>query len=1053
MPPLKEMSKAAGSRPSPLPSPRGRGSTGLPVLPSAPPPVEPFDFAAIRAKVAGERGKAYWRSLEELAGSPEFEEFLAREFPENVVSGFDRRELFKFLGASLALAGLTACTRQPTEKIVPYVRAPENIVPGEPLFFATAMTLSGYATGLLAESHMGRPTKIEGNPLHPASLGATDAFSQASVFTLYDPDRSQTLLYLDEIRPWASFLGEMRKVLEAERGRGGAGLRILTETVSSPTLARQIANLLSAFPNARWHQWEPANRDNALDGARLAFGEPLGAIYRLANADVILSLDGDFLSCGPGHLRYVRQFTDKRRVTPENPTMSRLYAVESTPTTTGAKADHRLRVRAGEVESFARGVAAALESGSSPSPASSFLSLLVKDLQSHRGSSLVVAGDSAPPAVHALAHAMNALLGNAGPTVEYTEPVVANPETQLESLTDLARDMDAGRVETLVILGGNPVFTAPADLAFGERLRKVKLRVHASLYTDETSALCHWHIPEAHFLESWSDARAFDGTASIVQPLIAPLYAGRTHHEVLAAFSEEPERSSYDLVRETWRSRMEGDFEGAWRKALYDGVIEGTAAKPKAVTPRRVDTVGAELAPARGRPQGPPLRPDESIESAPDLEIIFRPDPTIHDGSFANNGWLQELPKPLTKLTWDNAAIFSVATAKRVGLAKEDVVLLRFRGRSVEAPAWIEPGQPDDSVTVHFGHGRTRGGKLGTKTGFDAYAIRPSDSLWFGRGLEVSKTGRRWQLACTQPHHTMEGRHLVRSATLSEYRSNPDFASDVEKQPPPELSLYPHYKSDTYAWAMAIDVNACIGCNACVVACQAENNIPVVGKEEVVRGREMQWLRIDHYYSGEAENPEHYFQPVPCMHCEKAPCEVVCPTAATVHSAEGLNDMIYNRCVGTRYCSNNCPYKVRRFNFYHYSTQFRAPSMKMLANPDVTVRWRGVMEKCTYCVQRIMKGRIDAELENRRVRDGEITTACAQACAAEAIVFGDMNDPASRVARWKKDPRGYALLSELGTRPRTTYLAAVKNPNPELPPEQGNPSPPAPLPRGEGRAG
>ena len=1053
------MSTRPTAAPSPRPSPGGRGGTplgGLPVLPEAPAGAgESFDFAAARARVASEKGRAYWRSLEELSDSPEFQEFLHREFPENVVSGFDRRDLFKYMGAALALAGVTACTRQPAEKILPYVRTPEGVVPGEPLFYATTMALGGDAIGLLVESHMGRPTKVEGNPLHPSSLGATDIFAQASVLSLYDPDRSQTLLHLDEIRPWAGFLGAMRKALEEARPTKGAGLRILTETVSSPTLAAQIAELLRAFPGAVWHQWEPANRDNARSGARIAFGEPVEAICRVSEASVILSLDADFLTSGPGHLRHAREFASKRRVTSPGFAMNRLYAAESTPTATGAKADHRFRMRAGQIETFARALAARLGGAAAPANAFPFLEAVARDLERHRGSSLVVAGDAAAPAVHAQAHALNALLGNAGKTVTYVEPFSPDAPEQLASFSELVRDMGAGRVQTLLILGGNPVFTAPVDVPFARALEKVPLRVHSGLYFDETSVACQWHVPEAHFLESWSDARAFDGTTSIVQPLIAPLYAGRSHHEILAAFSDQPERSGYDIVRGHWRGKMGPDFDAAWRKALHDGVIAGTAAPPKTIQagiepfqPTMLDRLAA------GREATAAAQPDLPAPAAQaSLEVIFRPDPTILDGRFANNGWLQELPKPLTKLTWDNAATFSPATAKRLDLGKEDLIELSYRGRKVKAPVWIEPGHPDESVTVHFGHGRTRAGKLGTGTGFNAYTLRSSDSLWSGQGLTVAKTGERVRLATTQPHHMMEGRPLVRSATLEEFRRDPDFVHDLEEAPAPEMTLAPHHPSDTYAWGMAIDLNACVGCNACVVACQAENNIPVVGKDEVLRGREMQWLRIDHYYGGETENPEHFFQPVPCMHCEKAPCEVVCPTAATVHSAEGLNDMIYNRCVGTKYCSNNCPYKVRRFNYYHYSTQFRVPSMRMLSNPDVTIRWRGVMEKCTYCVQRIMKSRITSEIENRRVKDGEITTACAQACPAEAIVFGDQGDSGSRVAKWKADPRNYALLSSLGTRPRTTYLAAVKNPNPEVFPEQGTPSPPSPLPGGEGGSG
>ena len=944
--------------------------------------------------------------------------------------GLDRRELFKFVGASLALAGATACTRQPAEKIVPYVRQPEEIIPGKPLFYATAMTVGGLATGLLVESHMGRPTKVEGNPLHPASLGGTDAFAQAAVYGLYDPDRSQTLLELGEIRPWSAFLGEMRLVLEEERARGGAGLRILTETVSSPSLARQLAGLLAALPAARWHQWEPASRDNARNGARMAFGAPVNAIHRLEDADVILSLDADFLACGPAQSRLAREFAARRRQGASGGAMNRLYVVESAMTPTGARAEHRKPLQAAEVEAFARAVATKLGGGAPAGTAESggrfapdpFARAVAGDLMRHRGRSVVIAGDSQPPAVHAIAHAMNAMLANAGRTVVYTDPVEANPEDQLESLRHLVADMRSGAVSTVLVLGGNPVFNAPADVGFRDAFRKVRRRVHLSLENDETSVECQWHVAEAHFLESWSDTRAFDGTASIVQPLIAPLYGGRSAHDVLAALSDQPEQSPYDLVRETWRTKMTGDFETAWRRALHDGVIAGT------VLPFR-NVISAGLAAAV--PPGPAAGNFKTGASA-GLELTFRVDPTIFDGRFANNGWLQELPKPVTTVTWDNVAAVSPATAARLGVANEDVLELSVSGRRVRAPAWIVPGHPDDSIGVTLGYGRTAAGRLGSKAGFDAYSIRTSDALWLSSALSVRKTDERWRVAVRQAHQSMEGRHPARAVSVDELSRNPHAVAEMGEAPGPGESLHPVHPSRDYAWGMAIDLGSCVGCNACVIACTAENNIPIVGKDQVLRGREMHWLRIDHYTDGEPANPSHSFQPVPCMHCENAPCELVCPVGATVHSAEGLNDMVYNRCVGTKYCSNNCPYKVRRFNFFHYSTQFRAPSMRMLANPDVTVRWRGVMEKCTYCVQRINEGKIKAELGNRRVRDGEIVTACQQACPAEAIVFGDLADRESRVSQLRRSPLSYGLLAELGTRPRTTYLAKVESPSSEL---------------------
>ena len=936
--------------------------------------------------------------------------------------GLDRRDLFKFAGASLALAGVTACTRQPEEKIVPYVRQPEEIIPGKPLFYATAMTVGGLATGILVESHMGRPTKVEGNPLHPASLGGTDAFAQAAVYGLYDPDRSQALLALGEIRPWSAFLGEMRLALAEERARQGAGLRILTETVSSPTLARQLAELSAALPAARWHQWEPASRGNAGNGAQLAFGTPVNAIPRLADADVILSLDADFLASGPGQPRLAREFAARRRKGATGGPMSRLYVVESAMTATGARADHRLPLRAAEVEAFAHAVATHVGAGAPAGTAASggrfaadpLARAVASDLSRHRGRSVVIAGDTQSPGVHAIAHAINGALANVGRTVVYTDPVEANPEDQLESLRALVTDMRSGTVSTILVLGGNPVFNAPADLGFREAFRKVRRRAHLSLENDETSDECQWHVAEAHFLESWSDARAFDGTASIVQPLIAPLYGGKSAHEVLAALSDQPERSAYEIVRETWRTKMTGDFETAWRRALHDGVIPGTAMPEKAVNAQFSALSSPGAAPASG------------------LEITFRPDPTIHDGRFANNGWLQELPKPVTTLTWDNVAAVSPATAARLGVENEQVLELSVSGRRVLAPALIVPGHPDESIGVTIGYGRTAAGRMGSGAGFDAYTIRTSDALWHSGALTLRKTDARRRLAIRQEHHSMEGRHPARAVTDDELSRNPNAVQEMGESPAPALTLHAAHPSRDYAWGMAIDLGSCVGCNACVLACTAENNVPIVGKDQVLRGREMHWLRIDHYADGNPANPSHSFQPVPCMHCENAPCELVCPVGATVHSAEGLNDMVYNRCVGTKYCANNCPYKVRRFNFFHWSKQFRAPSLRMLANPDVTVRWRGVMEKCTYCVQRINEGKIRAELENRRVRDGDVVTACQQACPAEAIVFGDLADPESRVSQRRRSPLSYALLGELGTRPRTTYLAKVESPSAEL---------------------
>jgi MoCo/4Fe-4S cofactor protein with predicted Tat translocation signal len=994
-------------------------------------------------------GREFWRSLDELAADPAFHERVRREFPsavEAIVDPVERRTFLKLMGASLGLAGVTACTKQPAEQIVPYVRQPEEIVPGKPLFFATAMALGGVATGLLVESHEGRPTKVEGNPDHPDSLGATDIYAQAAVLDLYDPDRARAVTNLGEIRPWPTFLGTLRAALVGQAPIQGAGLRILTEASSSPTFEAQMQEVLAKYPEAKWHQWDPSARDTAYVGARQAFGQMVETLYRVERADVILVLDADFLSSGPGSLRYARDFARRRR--PEEPErMNRLYAAESMPSSTGSRADHRLALKPSEVETLARAVAAAIGvegavgagsfSGRAAEAAPRWAAAVAKDLLAHQGTSLVVAGDTQPPAVHALAHAMNAVLGNVGTTVVYTPPALVAPVDQTQSVRDLVTAMAAGQVDMLVMLGGNPVYTAPADLKFPEALDKVPLRIHLSTHEDETSSLSHWHVPLSHFLESWSDARGVDGTVSIVQPLIAPLYATRSVHEVMAAFSETPEKSAYDLVREFWAKRTglvsgeDGsptpDFEAAWRRWLHNGVVPDTAFAAAEVTLQ----AGA-VAPASGS------GPDQG------MEIQFRPDPTVLDGRFGNNGWLQELPKPITKLTWDNAVIVSPKTAEALnaspslplqggehGHTRSEVVDVRFGGRSVRGALFPVVGHPDDCVTVHLGYGRRRGGQTAVNAGFDAFALRGVDSLQMGRGVELTTTGDSYSLACVQAHHSMEGRGMVRAVTKDEFVKDPKAAHHGFHEPPKTLTLNPDYPYTGYKWGMAIDVNVCTGCNACVMGCQSENNIAIVGKDQVLRGREMHWLRVDSYYRGEPENPETYFQPVPCQQCENAPCEVVCPVNATVHSHEGLNDMVYNRCVGTRYCSNNCPYKVRRFNYFLYQ-DWETPSLKLGRNPDVTVRARGVMEKCTYCVQRINEAKITSEKENRKVADGEIKTACEAVCPTEAIVFGDLNDPNSRVAKLQAEQRNYSMLAELNTRPRTTYLAAVRNVNPEM---------------------
>ena len=984
-----------------------------------------LDLESARACIAETKGPEFWRSLEELAGSAEFQEMMHREFPKGASEWLDavsRRGFLKLMGASLAMAGMTACTKQPLEPIVPYVKQPEETIPGRPLFYSTAFTLGAYATPLLVESHLYRPTKIEGNDRHPASLGGTDIFAQASILEMYDPDRSQTITYLGDVRGESDLRNALRGPLSVQKGLQGAGIRVLSRTFSSPTLADLKQAFLAAYPQAKWHVHEPANRDNVLEGAKLAFGQPVETRYDFSKANVILSLDADFLYAGfPGNTRYIRDFA--RRRNPEAGEMSRLYVVESTPSSTGAKADHRLPLRATDIESFARslGTTGTLATLLGPGQErTQFAAALQNDLASHRGSSVVIAGDHQPPAVHALVHALNQNLGNVGQTVFYTDPVDANPVNQTESLKDLVADMRAGKVDLLIIMGANPVYDAPADFGFADALKNtnIPLRVHLGLYQDETAELCHWHVNEAHYLEAWGDTRADDGTVSIVQPLIAPLYSGKSIYEMVSLLSGQADVSGHDLVQGYWKKQHTGaDFDTFWRKSLHDGWIEGTAFASKPLTPK-----AANAAP-------------EAQPRAQAIEINFRRDPSIYDGRFANNGWLQELPKPMTKMTWDNPVLIGPKMAERMGLATEDLVNLTLNGRTVSAPVWIQAGHADNSVTVFLGYGRRRAGRAGTGAGFDMYPLRYSATPWSALGVTIAKAGGAYKLATTQGYQTMEtptgSRPQVRTATLEEYRHEPDFAK--EEEPPAALTLYqPYdYKSEPYSWGMTIDMNACVGCNNCIVACQSENNIAVVGKEQVVRGRHMHWIRVDAYYQGDRDNPKAYFQPVPCMQCENAPCELVCPVGATTHSTEGLNDMVYNRCVGTRYCSNNCPYKVRRFNFLLFQ-DWDTPQYKMMRNPDVTVRSRGVMEKCTYCVQRISEHRIDAERENRKIRDGELQTACQQSCPAEAIIFGNINDPESRVSKLKAEARNYSLLADLNTRPRTTYLAEIRNPNSEL---------------------
>ncbi|MBX3139431.1 MAG: TAT-variant-translocated molybdopterin oxidoreductase [Trueperaceae bacterium] len=988
-----------------------------------------IDFSDIRAKLANQEGPAYWRSIDQLAETEEFKLFLQREFPRQaapIEGSFERRDFLKLLGASMALAGLSACARPPLahEKIVPYVKQPEQITPGRPLYFATAVTYAGYAEGVLAESHQGRPTKLEGNPDHPASLGATGAITQAQVLTLYDPDRAQEVLQRGQPSTWADFTSALADALAGLPG--GDGFALLTENVTSPTLASQISDFLGQYPQARWFQYDPVHPDNVVAGARQAFGQDATPVYDFRAADVVVALDADFMDSGPGSLAHARAFADARRLRRATDTMNRLYAFETSPTHAASLADHRVALKPSDVAALAAALAASV-GASAPAaqrPAAvsqALFDALVEDLEANRGKSLVVVGQDQPPVVHAIGHALNAALGNVGTTVSYLQPAAARPAVHREELAELVGLMNGGSVEALVIIDANPVYTAPASLDFAGALAKVPFSARLGLYDDETAAAVTWSLPESHFLEAWGDARAFDGTVTIRQPLILPFYAGKSDVELLGALLGNPSTAGYDVVRNYWRANVTGSFDDFWRESVYRGTVAGSRSQPATVS----------AAPVTG-----------ALPTAASIELKLVLDDSLQDGRFANNGWLQELPKAFSNLTWDNAALMAPATAEALGVQTGDVVKLTSGGKDLSAPVWVQPGHAAGAITLALGYGRSRAGKVGTGVGVNAYQLLDHTAAG-AQPVTVAKTNDSHSLVSTQTHHSLEGtgeaRHIVRSGTLAEFRAAPEHPHFVHPVAHHEADLYPDFEYKGYKWGMVIDQTVCTGCNACVVACQSENNIPIVGKAQVARGREMHWIRVDNYYSGSLDDPQFFHQPMPCQQCEKAPCEPVCPVGATVHDSEGLNVMVYNRCVGTRYCSNNCPYKVRRFNWLQYAELATdATPLSLANNPDVTVRSRGVMEKCTYCTQRIATARIDASVEDRKIRDGEVVTACQSACPTQAIVFGDLNDPTSQVAAVKASPLNYWMLEELQTFPRTTYLAKVKNPNPALGSAEGS---------------
>ena len=1053
-----------------------QSNTGATVVTSIKP--AKLTLAEVRARLDGKRGKRYWQSLDDLADAPGFEELLHEEFPRQaseLTDGVSRRGFMKVMGASLALAGMAGCTKQPDEPIYPYIKQPEDLVIGRPNYFATAFPFSTGAIPVLVKSETYRPVKVDGNPEHPVSKGRSDLFTQATLLDLYDPDRSAHVVKVSGGQAINSDFGAFSDALRdaVSNTSAGQGFVVLSETIISPSLAAQWKQLKAKYPQATLVQWEPVNRDSARIASKAAFGDFYDAQYKLENADVILSLDADFLSSTafPGFLPLSAGYAERHRYE-TGKAMNRLYVVESMPTVTGAKAEHRLGLKPSDIEKFA----AALGSGSGFSgseAAQKFFTAVLADLKKSGAKAVVIAGEQSSPAVQAAAHALNAQLGAVGSTVVYTETVAAVPSIQNEDFKNLVGSMRTGQVKALVMLGVNPAYNAPGDLRFGDALSRVPFTAHFGPYYDETAQKSHWHVNAAHYLESWSDARAYDGSVSIIQPMIEPLYEGRTAHDVLQTLLDNPQMTSYEVVQANFKNYSKGSAGNtaanstaaapanskqtvdatAWQKALHDGWVAGTAFTPKTgLKPGQYNMMW------EGQKAG----------SGP-YEIAFKADPSLYDGRFSNNGWLQELPKQVTHLSWDNAALVSMETMSALKVEERDLIEIESNGQKVTFPVLMQPGLPDGVITVHLGFGRWFG-RVGQYVGSDANKLRSIDAPWFQAGATAKKTVGNYDVSVTSVHsmetrgkmaqsdlahpntsgaeslpgHEAMERGIIRTATVTEAQKTPGFAHEgnlLYETPKKDESFFPdvwrydHTDKSTgqiqNAWAMTIDLNSCIGCNACVVACYAENNIPVVGREQVKIGRNMQWIRIDTYFEGDLHAPKAHFQPMMCQHCENAGCEQVCPVGATVHTPEGINTMVYNRCVGTRYCSNNCPYKVRRFNFLLYA-DYDTESLKFMRNPDVSVRSRGVMEKCTYCIQRIEAVKIDADKEGRAIRDGEIVTACQQSCPTDAIVFGNQNDKGSRVARLKAEERSYQVLADLNYRPRTSYIAGVTNPNPEL---------------------
>ncbi|HAC08426.1 MAG TPA: molybdopterin oxidoreductase, partial [Phycisphaerales bacterium] len=1007
--------------------------------------------------------RAYWRSLDDLQDTEDFRAWMHREFPSDadLLAGEDRRQFMKVMGASFALAGLgvAACRRIPESHIVPYSARPAGRVPGNPVYFASACERGGVAKGVLIKSIDGRPIKLEGNPDHATSVGACDSITQSGILEAYDPHRSRSVHRDGEPSDASAFTtwSDQRFGIELRKS-GGAGLAILAEATGSPSMDRMRADFVAAFPKATWHEWEPITGDAERAGTELAFGASYRAHPMLDEADVVVCLDADLLSTHPNANRLARDWASTRRLDAADPAdqqLSRVYAVEGVLSITGMNADDRMAVRNGDVAAVAASIALGLGvsmngledlagTATFEGRNAEILAAMIRDLKANPGKSVVTAGGGQPAAVHAMAAAINDALGNTGKTVTYTADSAPSRTASIRSLAD---SLGAGTVETLVVIGGNPVYDAPADLDFATAMGRAKETVHLSLRANATSAVSTWHLPRTHFLESWGDVRGYDGTVSVVQPTIQPMMPleqkGWSPIELLAQLSGAEPKEGYSIVRatESARSRTTGTtFESHWREILDAGMIADTAwpiATPSLDAGRVAGGVSS-LAAARSK------------VAADDLELVFTTDARVYDGRFANLGWLQELPDAVTKITWDNALLISPSLYKARGLKTGDVVSVKVDGREIEAAVFPVPGMAANTLAIALGWGQgADAGPIAENAGFDAYPVRTTTASWIADGATMSSTGGTYAFAQTQDHGAMDALipavplggiqerlpTLVRETNLEDYRTHPDFAKH-RVHVAHRLSLWEETNLDgaKFRWAMSVDLNTCTGCGSCVTACQAENNIPIVGKDQIARGREMHWIRIDRYFKGDDPSaPEAVFvQPVTCMQCENAPCEQVCPVAATVHDKDGLNVMVYNRCIGTRYCGNNCPVKVRRFNYFHYTKYMDKPEHKRLQlaqNPNVTVRSRGVMEKCTYCMQRISEARITARNEDRKIRDGEVITACQAACASGAINFGDLTDPESKVSKKQALGRDYSMLAELNIRPRTQYLARIENPN------------------------